>query len=404
MGDAYPDLFKQQERIEQVLRQEEERFIETLEHGMRILDAALVQLKSGDTLDGQTLFTLYDTYGFPVDLTADICREREVQVDFAGFDEAMQQQRERARAAGRFQAAQGLSYDGVHTTFKGYEHLAVDDTVVQAIYLDGTSVEAIEAGQEAVVVLDVTPFYAEAGRQVGDVGVLRDDRSVFVVADTQNISSQVIGHHGTLQQGALKVGDRLSAQVDYLHREPTIRNHSATPLMHKALKEVLGEHGQQRGSLVNAETTRLDFVHDAPLTAEQIAAIENFVNNEILANEPVQAQLMSFDEAVASGAVALFGEKYDSEVRVLDIGTSRELCGGTHVRATGDIGVFKIVSEGGVAAGIRRVEALTGMNAVHSAQQTEQPLYAPSNQLESTPEPIAQRIRPLPSQVRAPNH
>jgi len=400
MGDAYPELTNQQERIEQVLRQEEERFIETLEHGMRILNEALSQLKTGDTLDGQTLFTLYDTYGFPVDLTADICRERDVQVDFEGFDQAMEQQRQRARAAGRFQAAQGLSYDGVHTTFKGYEHLAVDDTVVQAIYLDGTSVDAIQAGQEAVVVLDVTPFYAEAGGQVGDVGVLRDDTAVFVVGDTQSISSQVIGHHGMLKQGSLQVGDKLSAQVDYLHREATIRNHSATHLMHKALKEVLGEHVQQRGSLVDAEKTRFDFVHDSPLTTEQIAAIENIVNNEILANEPVQAQLMSFDQAVESGAIALFGEKYDDEVRVLDIGTSRELCGGTHVRATGDIGLFKIVSEGGVAAGIRRVEALTGMNAVHWAQQTEQQLHAASGQLKTTPDKIADRIGQLQSQVR----
>lgn len=400
MGEAYPDLVTQQARIEQVLKQEEERFIETLEHGMRILDEALASLQPNEVLDGQTLFTLYDTYGFPVDLTADICRERDVQVDFDGFDQAMEQQRERARAAGRFHAAQGLSYDGVQTTFKGYEHLVVDDTTVQALYVDGTSVQSVESGQEAVVVLDLTPFYAEAGGQVGDIGTLHNDTALFQVQDTQNISSQVIGHHGVLQQGQLKVGDKLSAQVDYAHREATIRNHSATHLMHKALKEVLGEHVQQRGSLVDAEKTRFDFVHDAPLTAQQITAVEAIVNNEILANEPVRAQLMSFDEAVDSGAVALFGEKYDSEVRVLDIGTSRELCGGTHVRATGDIGLFKIVSEGGVAAGIRRVEALTGLNALRWVQQTEQQLRSATEQLKTTPDKVAERISQLQAQIR----
>src|SRR5690625_663995 len=400
MGDAYPELTNQQERIEQVLRQEEERFIETLEHGMRILNEALSQLKTGDTLDGQTLFPLYDTYGFPVDLTADICRERDVAVDFAGFDEAMDAQRERARAAGKVQAAEGLDYEGVHTTFKGYEHLQVDDATVQALYVDGTAVDAIDTGQEAVVVLDLTPFYAEAGGQVGDIGVLRTDDLVFVVHDTQSIARDVIGHHGTLKQGRLQVGDTLSAQVDYPHRQATIRNHSATHLMHKALKEVLGDHVQQRGSLVDAEKTRFDFLHDAPLTAEQIAAIENIVNNEILANEAVAAQVMAFDAAVQAGAVALFGEKYDDEVRVLDIGSSRELCGGTHVQATGDIGLFKIVSQGGVAAGIRRIEAYTGMNALRWVQQTEQQLQAASQQLKTPAQKLPERIAQLQAQLR----
>jgi len=400
MGAAYPELYNQQTRIEQVLKQEEERFIETLEHGMRILNEALARLNEGDTLDGQTLFTLYDTYGFPVDLTADICRERDVAVDFAGFDEAMDAQRERARAAGKFQAAEGLDYEGVHTTFKGYEHLQVDDATVQALYVDGTAVDAIDTGQEAVVVLDLTPFYAEAGGQVGDIGVLRTDDLVFVVHDTQSIARDVIGHHGTLKQGRLQVGDTLSAQVDYPHRQATIRNHSATHLMHKALKEVLGDHVQQRGSLVDAEKTRFDFLHDAPLTAEQIAAIENIVNNEILANEAVAAQVMAFDAAVQAGAVALFGEKYDDEVRVLDIGSSRELCGGTHVQATGDIGLFKIVSQGGVAAGIRRIEAYTGMNALRWVQQTEQQLQAASQQLKTPAQKLPERIAQLQAQLR----
>lgn len=400
MGAAYPELSEQQERIEQVLKQEEERFIETLDHGMKILEAALAELEAGEVLEGQTVFTLYDTYGFPVDLTADICRERSVKVDFDGFDREMEKQRARARAAGKFQSAEGLSYDGAATTFKGYEHLTVDDAKVQALYVDGTAVDELQAGQEAVVVLDVTPFYAESGGQVGDQGVLRDAERIFTVSDTQNISSQVIGHHGRLQQGSIRVGDRLSAQVNPLLRAATIRNHSATHLMHKALKEVLGSHVQQRGSLVDAEKTRFDFTHDAPLTTEQITAVENIVNNEILDNEPVRIREMSYEAAIDEGAVALFGEKYDTDVRVLDIGTSCELCGGTHVEATGDIGLFKIISESGVAAGIRRVEAITGMNALQWAQRTEQQLGAISAQLRTPADKALDRVQLLQQQLR----
>ena len=400
MGAAYPELAEQQQRIEEVLKQEEERFIETLDHGMKILEEALSNLTAGAVLDGQTLFTLYDTYGLPVDLTADICRERDVAVDFQGFDAAMEVQRNRARAAGKFKAAEGLVYDGVATDFKGYEQLAVDDATIQALYVDGTAVTEVSAGQAAVVVLDITPFYAEAGGQVGDTGVLRNADSIFIVQDTQKISAQVIGHHGLLEQGALRVGDTLKAQVDEQKRVATIRNHSATHLMHKALKEVLGAHVQQRGSLVDAEKTRFDFTHNAPMTAEQIAAVENIVNHEILANEPVQTREMSYEAAIDAGAVALFGEKYDSEVRVLDIGSSCELCGGTHVQATGDIGLFKIVSETGVAAGVRRVEAITGMNALRWAQQMEDFLQQAGAQLKTTAEQLPERIVQLQEQLR----
>lgn len=400
MGAAYPELAEQQQRIEEVLKQEEGRFIETLDHGMKILEEALSNLTAGAVLDGQTLFTLYDTYGFPVDLTADICRERDVAVDFQGFDAAMEVQRNRARAAGKFKAAEGLVYDGVATDFKGYEQLAVDDATIQALYVDGTAVTEVSAGQAAVVVLDITPFYAEAGGQVGDTGVLRNADSIFIVQDTQKISAQVIGHHGLLEQGALRVGDTLKAQVDEQKRVATIRNHSATHLMHKALKEVLGAHVQQRGSLVDAEKTRFDFTHNAPMTAEQIAAVENIVNHEILANEPVQTREMSYEAAIDAGAVALFGEKYDSEVRVLDIGSSCELCGGTHVQATGDIGLFKIVSETGVAAGVRRVEAITGMNALRWAQQMEDFLQQAGAQLKTTAEQLPERIVQLQEQLR----
>ncbi|ROT46243.1 alanine--tRNA ligase [Pusillimonas sp. NJUB218] len=400
MGDAYPELAAQQARVEQVLRQEEERFSETLENGMKILDGALASLPEGGVLDGQTLFTLYDTYGFPVDLTADICRERKVNVDLPGFEAAMNRQREQARAAGKFKAAEGLSYSGVETRFEGYEHLQAEGRVT-ALYLDGVSVDKIQAGQEGVVVLDVTPFYAESGGQVGDAGVLASGSTRFVVADTQKIQSQVFGHHGTLEQGVLSVGDTVSAQVDVQRRARTVRNHSATHLMHKALREVLGAHVQQRGSLVDADKTRFDFAHDAQVTPEQIVAIENIVNAEVLGNQQVRAQLMSYDDAVQGGAVALFGEKYGDEVRVLDIGFSRELCGGTHVARTGDIGLFKIVSEGGVAAGVRRIEAITGDNALAWVQQTNATLQQAAGLLKTQPAELLARIGLLQSQVKA---
>lgn len=399
MGEAYPELSSNRSRIEQVLKQEEERFSETLENGMKILDAALSSLGEGARLDGQTLFTLYDTYGFPVDLTADICRERQVEVDLEGFEAAMAQQREQARAAGKFKAASGLQYQGVETRFQGYEALEASGTVT-ALYVDGSSVATITSGQEAVVVLDSTPFYAESGGQVGDTGSLDSPAGRFVVSDTQKIQSQVHGHHGQLEFGSLSVGDVITARVDAEQRARTIRNHSATHLMHKALRQVLGEHVQQRGSLVDHEKTRFDFAHDAPLTAEQIAQVEAIVNAEVLQNHPVQAQHMSYDEAVQGGAMALFGEKYGDTVRVLDIGFSRELCGGTHVQRTGDIGLFKIVSEGGVAAGIRRVEAITGDNALRWVQKTNALLLHAAELLRTQPVDLPDRIVQLQNQMR----
>ncbi|HBQ88583.1 alanine--tRNA ligase [Alcaligenes aquatilis] len=400
MGEAYPELISQRERIEQVLRQEEERFSETLENGMRILEGALANLPENAKLDGQTLFTLYDTYGFPVDLTADICRERGIEVDLDGFEVAMENQRQMARASGKFKTAEGLSYSGVQTRFDGYTTLEGSGTVT-ALYVDGTSVQSVTQGQQAVVVLDATPFYAESGGQVGDAGILSDAKGLsFDVQDTQKISNQVFGHQGVLNAGTLTVGQTVQAQVDTERRERVIRNHSATHLMHKALRQVLGGHVQQRGSLVDAEKTRFDFAHDAAMTAEQIAQVEAIVNDQVLANQAVQAQLMSFDEAVSGGAMALFGEKYGDEVRVLDIGFSRELCGGTHVQRTGDIGLFKIVSEGGVAAGVRRVEAITGTNSLHWVQAQERLLNDASASLRTQPEGLVARISALQAQIK----
>lgn len=400
MGEAYPELISQRERIEQVLRQEEERFSETLENGMRILEGALVNLPANAKLDGQTLFTLYDTYGFPVDLTADICRERGIEVDLDGFEVAMENQRQMARASGKFKTAEGLSYSGVQTRFDGYTTLEGSGTVT-ALYVDGTSVQSVTPGQQAVVVLDATPFYAESGGQVGDAGILSDAAGLsFEVQDTQKISNQVFGHQGVLNAGTLTVGQTVQAQVDTERRERVIRNHSATHLMHKALRQVLGGHVQQRGSLVDAEKTRFDFAHDAAMTAEQIAQVEAIVNEQVLANQAVQAQLMSFDDAVSGGAMALFGEKYGDEVRVLDIGFSRELCGGTHVQRTGDIGLFKIVSEGGVAAGVRRVEAITGTNSLHWVQARERLLSEASASLRTQPEGLITRINALQGQIK----
>ncbi|HRK85537.1 MAG TPA: alanine--tRNA ligase [Alcaligenes faecalis] len=400
MGEAYPELISQRERIEQVLRQEEERFSETLENGMRILEGALVNLPADAKLDGQTLFTLYDTYGFPVDLTADICRERGIEVDLDGFEVAMENQRQMARASGKFKTAEGLSYSGVQTRFDGYTTLEGSGTVT-ALYVDGTSVQSVTPGQQAVVVLDATPFYAESGGQVGDAGILSDAAGLFFeVQDTQKISNQVFGHQGVLNAGTLTVGQTVQAQVDTERRERVIRNHSATHLMHKALRQVLGGHVQQRGSLVDAEKTRFDFAHDAAMTAEQIAQVEAIVNEQVLANQAVQAQLMSFDDAVSGGAMALFGEKYGDEVRVLDIGFSRELCGGTHVQRTGDIGLFKIVSEGGVAAGVRRVEAITGTNSLHWVQARERLLSEASASLRTQPEGLITRINALQGQIK----
>jgi alanyl-tRNA synthetase len=361
MGDAYPELRKEKTRVADVLRQEEERFAETLENGMGVLESALA---SGEKLlDGETAFRLYDTFGFPVDLTADICRERGVMLDMAGFEAAMGQQRERARAASKFAMTAGLEYSGAKTLFHGYEKLVHPARVV-ALYREGAKVDALQSGDTGTVVLGETPFYAESGGQVGDKGELVAPGGTFVVDDTQKIQADVVGHHGTLKAGALKVGDRVEAKVNTELRARTMRNHSVTHLMHKALREVLGPHVQQKGSLVDPDKTRFDFSHNKPMTDEEVREVEARVNAEILQNSPTRAQIMPIEQAKSSGATMLFGEKYGDEVRVLDIGSSREFCGGTHVARTGDIGVFRIISEGGVAAGVRRIEATTGMTAL----------------------------------------
>ncbi|WP_407971362.1 alanine--tRNA ligase [Burkholderia pyrrocinia] len=403
MGVAYPELKEAEQRVTDVLRQEEERFFETIEHGMSILEGALadVEAKGGKVLDGELAFKLHDTYGFPLDLTADVCRERGMTVDEPAFDDAMARQREQARAAGKFKATQGLEYTGAKTTFHGYEEIAFDDAKVVALYVDGSSVNEVKGGQDAVVVLDHTPFYAESGGQVGDQGVLANASTRFAVADTLKVQADVIGHHGSLEQGTLKVGDVLRAEIDAHRRARTQRNHSATHLMHKALREVLGAHVQQKGSLVDAEKTRFDFAHNAPMTDDEIRRVEQIVNNEILANAPGIVRVMPYDEAVKGGAMALFGEKYGDEVRVLDLGFSRELCGGTHVHRTGDIGFFKIVVEGGVAAGIRRVEAITGDNAVRFVQDLDARMNEAAAALKAQPSELTQRIAQVQDQVKS---
>ncbi|ABI86844.1 alanine--tRNA ligase [Burkholderia ambifaria AMMD] len=403
MGAAYPELKEAEQRVTDVLRQEEERFFETIEHGMSILEAALadVEAKGGKVLDGELAFKLHDTYGFPLDLTADVCRERGMTVDEPAFDDAMARQREQARAAGKFKATQGLEYSGAKTTFHGYEEIAFDDAKVVALYVDGSAVNEVKAGQDAVVVLDHTPFYAESGGQVGDQGVLANAATRFAVADTLKVQADVVGHHGTLEQGTLKIGDVLRAEIDAHRRARTQRNHSATHLMHKALREVLGAHVQQKGSLVDAEKTRFDFAHNAPMTDDEIRRVEQIVNNEILANAPGIVRVMPYDEAVKGGAMALFGEKYGDEVRVLDLGFSRELCGGTHVHRTGDIGFFKIVVEGGVAAGIRRVEAITGDNAVRYVQELDARVNEAAAALKAQPSELTQRIAQVQDQVKS---
>ncbi|MEO6294163.1 MAG: alanine--tRNA ligase, partial [Burkholderiaceae bacterium] len=352
MGEAYPNMAKQQQRITEVLKIEEERFFETLETGMTLLDNAL---KDGaKVLPGEVAFKLHDTYGFPLDLSADVCRDRGVEVDEAGFDAAMLRQKTMARAAGKFKMDKALDYSGELNDFVGYEQLQATSKIV-ALYVEGTPTSVLNAGQNGVIVLDTTPFYAESGGQVGDEGVISSGSANFEVQDTQKIKADVFGHHGVLATGSLKVGDSVNAQVNLELRAKTIRNHSATHLMHKALREVLGDHVQQKGSLVNAERTRFDFAHNAPVTDAQILAIEAQVNAEILANAAASAKVMDIESAKATGAMMLFGEKYGETVRVLEIGSSKELCGGVHVQRTGDIGLFKIVSEGGIASGVRRI-------------------------------------------------
>jgi alanyl-tRNA synthetase len=372
MGEAYPELATNQSRIMDMLKLEEDRFFETIENGMEILEAELAAMsKTNNTLfNGDLAFKLHDTFGFPLDLTADICRERNVSVDSAAFDAAMTRQKEQARAAGKFKMATNLEYSGANTDFKGYESLE-ESAKILALYKDGASVIQLSEGEQGVVVLDNTPFYAESGGQVGDNGVLKAENGIFSVEDTQKIQAAVFGHHGILKTGKISVGESLKASVDLIARTNIMRNHSATHLMHKALRETLGEHVQQKGSLVDADKTRFDFVHNAPMTDAEIAKVEAVVNAEIIANSICQGRVMDIESAQKTGAMMLFGEKYGDEVRVLDIGSSRELCGGTHVSRTGDIGLFKITGESGVAAGVRRVEATTGNGALKliNAQQ-----------------------------------
>ena len=389
MGAAYPKLAAQEARITEVLRVEEERFFETLAHGMEILDSALAG--GQQQLPGEVAFKLHDTYGFPLDLTNDVCRERGLSVDEAGFNAAMQHQKETARAAGKFKMDKLLDYQGAANAFTGYTQLA-ESTKIVALYAEGTPVSVLNAGESGVIVLESTPFYAESGGQVGDQGVISAGSSRFAVQDTQKIKADVFGHHGVLAEGSLKVGDAVQAQVDTDLRAATMRNHSVTHLMHKALHTVLGEHVQQKGSLVNAERTRFDFTHNAPVTAAQIAQIEALVNAEILANTATDARVMDIEAAKATGAMMLFGEKYGETVRVLDIGTSRELCGGTHVQRTGDIGLFKIVAESGVAAGVRRVEAVTGLNALTYLQGLEATVDAAASTLKAPTAELTTRI------------
>jgi alanyl-tRNA synthetase len=396
MGEAYPNIAKQQQRITEVLKQEEERFFETLATGMTLLDGAL---KDGDkVLQGEVAFKLHDTYGFPLDLTADVCRDRGVDVDEAGFDAAMLRQKTMARAAGKFKMDKALEYSGALNDFVGYEQLQVTSKII-ALYVEGTPASVLNSGQNGVIVLDATPFYAESGGQVGDEGVISAASASFEVQDTQKIKADVYGHHGVLSSGSLKVGDTVTAQVNLELRAKTIRNHSATHLMHKALREVLGEHVQQKGSLVNAERTRFDFAHNAPVTAPQIEAIEIFVNTEIQNNTAASAKVMDIDAAKATGAMMLFGEKYGDEVRVLEIGTSKELCGGTHVQRTGDIGFFKIVSEGGIASGVRRIEAITGMNAVNWARNLNLEVIDVAAMLSTTPQELYSKAKKLREQI-----
>ena len=405
MGDAYPKIREQEARITEVLKVEEERFFETLANGMEILDAALAG--GAKVLPGDVAFKLHDTYGFPLDLTNDVCRERGLGVDEAGFQAAMEEQKNKARAAGKFKMDRALEYTGQANAFTGYQKLAEAAKVV-ALYAEGSAVQELKAGQSGVVVLDTTPFYAESGGQVGDQGVISTAGARFAVEDTLKIKADVFGHHGVLESGSLKVGDAVQAEVDTQLRAATMRNHSVTHIMHKALREVLGDHVQQKGSLVNAERTRFDFAHNQAVTAAEIREIERRVNAEILANTPTDARVMDIESAKATGAMMLFGEKYGDSVRVLDIGTSRELCGGTHVQRTGDIGLFKVVGEGGVAAGVRRIEAVTGENALAYLQSLESTvdqaaaaLKAPTAELNTRIGGALEQIRALEKEVAA---
>ncbi len=402
MGAAYPELGAGAARVAAVLEQEEARFFATIENGMEILDAELARMSAHglNRFSGETAFKLHDTFGFPLDLTADVCRERGVTVDAAAFDAAMARQREQARAAGKFRMATNLDYAGPSTAFHGYDKLEEAATIL-ALYKDGTPVDELAEGDLGVIVLDQTPFYAESGGQVGDRGELRGNAGIFAVEDTQKIQAAVFGHHGIVKTGRLAVGQPVTARVDVAARAATTRNHSVTHLMHKALREVLGAHVQQKGSLVDPDKTRFDFTHTAPMTAEEIREVEELVNAEILANAATRAERMALEAAQKTGALMLFGEKYGDEVRVLTIGSSCELCGGTHVARTGDIGLFKIVVEGGVAAGIRRVEAVTGANTLRYLQEQERRVQGAAALLKAQPDELGERIKAMLDNARA---
>ncbi len=399
MGAAYPELAQNQHKIIATLKQEEDRFFETIEHGMAILEGELKALGEGGVFNGETAFKLHDTYGFPLDLTQDICREHKITVDAAAFDAAMARQKEQARAAGKFKMATNLEYAGPATVFHGYDALETKANVL-ALYKDGVAVNQLNEGEMGVVVLDDTPFYAESGGQVGDRGALQSVHGIFAVEDTQKIQATVFGHHGVVKTGTITVGNGVAAKVDVLARARTARNHSATHLLHKALREVLGDHVQQKGSQVDPDKTRFDFVHNQPMTDAEIRRVENIVNAEILANTANETRVLPIAEAQKLGAMMLFGEKYGDSVRVLDIGSSRELCGGTHVSRTGDIGLFSITAEGGVAAGVRRVEAVTGDNALHYMQGMETALGGVAGTLKVLPKDVPARVSAVLDQVK----
>ncbi|KTN24024.1 alanine--tRNA ligase [Salmonella enterica] len=399
MGSAGEELKRQQAQVEQVLKTEEEQFARTLERGLALLDEELAKLQ-GDTLDGETAFRLYDTYGFPVDLTADVCRERNIKVDEAGFEAAMEEQRRRAREASGF----GADYNAMirvdrASEFKGYDHLELNGKVT-ALFVDGKAVEAINAGQEAVVVLDQTPFYAESGGQVGDKGELKGAGFTFAVDDTQKYG-QAIGHLGKLSAGALKVGDAVQADVDEARRARIRLNHSATHLMHAALRQVLGTHVAQKGSLVSDKVLRFDFSHNEAMKPSEIREVEDLVNAQIRRNLPIETNIMDLDAAKAKGAMALFGEKYDERVRVLSMGDfSTELCGGTHASRTGDIGLFRIISESGTAAGIRRIEAVTGEGAMATVHAQSDRLNDIAHLLKGDSQNLGDKVRAVLERTR----
>ena len=398
MGDAYPKLQADAQRITEVLKAEEERFFETLANGMEILDAALAG--GVKVLPGEVAFKLHDTFGFPLDLSADVCRENGVSVDEAGFAAAMEKQKAAGRAAGKFKMERAVEYTGAGNVFTGYEKLEEDATIV-GLYFEGAAVQKLTEGQAGIVVLDNTPFYAESGGQVGDQGFVSAEGVLFGIEDTQKIKADVYGHHGTQIQGTLTVGDTVKAAVDGARRAATMRNHSVTHIMHKALREVLGGHVQQKGSLVDADKTRFDFAHNAPVTHEQILEIERRVNEEILANSDTQARVMDIESAQKTGAMMLFGEKYGETVRVLDIGSSRELCGGTHVTRTGDIGLFKVIGESGVAAGVRRIEAITGAHALSYLQDLEATVHSVAATLKAPAADLQPRLAQVLDQVKS---